>query len=198
MDIATIVLIAIISALSAPAGNSTRPDLPGPQQEVSENALTEQASGIQITIATVGPMLGPPTNSYKVGEQVPIAIGMTNTSSQPSYACLSSDLYQDLPRLRKNGQLLPYTKWQSDFLLEAQKDQTCQHYDVGEPMLLKKNEPAVVDFLILVDDSRLPTGALYWYDPLTPGVYELSIQRRIGCCDGPMIESNKISFEVVP
>ena len=198
MDVATIVLIAIISALSASPGNSTRPDLAGPQQQVSENALTDQASGIQITIATVGPMLGPPTNSYKVGEQVPIAIGMTNTSSQPSYACLSSDLYQDLPRLKKNGQLLPYTKWQSDFLLEAQKDQTCQHYDVGEPMLLGKNEPAVVDFLILVDDSRLPTGALYWYDPLTPGVYELSIQRRIGCCDGPMIESNKISFEVVP
>jgi hypothetical protein len=47
-------------------------------------------------------------------------------------------------------------------------------------------------------DSRLPIGALNWYDPLIPGVYELSIRRRIGCCDGPMIESNKISFEVVP
>jgi hypothetical protein len=198
MDKATIVLIAVISALSVSAGNSRRPDLAGSQQQVSENALTDQASGIHLTIATVGPTLGPPTNSYRVGEQVPVAIGMTNTSSQPSYACLSSDLYQDLPRLTKNGQLLPYTKWQSDFLLQAQKDQTCQHYDVPEPVLLRKGEPAVVDFLILVDDSRVPTGALYWYDPLTPGVYELSIQRRIGCCDGPMIESNKISFQIVP
>lgn len=194
---ATIVLIATIFALSASVGSARRPDLAGAQQQVSENALTDQASAIQLTIATVGPMLGPPTNSYRVGEQVPIAIGMTTTSSQPSYACLSSDLYQDLPRLTKNGQLLSYTKWQSDFLLQAQKDRTCQHYDVPETILLKKNEPAVVDFLILVD-SRLPTGALYWYDPLTPGSYELSIQRRIGCCDGPMIESNKISFEVVP
>ena len=28
--------------------------------------------------------------------------------------------------------------------------------------------------------------------------YELTIQRRLACCDGPMVESNKISFEVVP
>ncbi len=64
--------------------------------------------------------------------------------------------------------------------------------------LLKTNVPTVVDFLVLVDDSRLPTGAQSWYDQLTPGAYELSIQRRTGCCDGPMIESNKINFEVVP
>ena len=30
------------------------------------------------------------------------------------------------------------------------------------------------------------------------GKYELTIQRRLACCDGPMVESNKINFEVVP
>jgi len=193
-----VLLVAVISALGASAGNSRLPYSAGPQQETSEKVLMDQAGAIRLTIATFDPMLGPSTNRYRVGEQVPVTIGMTNMSSQPSYACVSSDLYQDLPKLTKNGQLLPYTKWQSDLLRRSQKNGTCQHYDLPEPTLLKTNEPTVVDFLVLVDDSRLPTGALYWYDPLTPGLYELSIQRRISCCDGPMIESNKISFEVVP
>ena len=155
-------------------------------------------SGIKVTIATVGPMLGPPTNSYKVGEQIPVAIKMTNTSNQPTYACVSGDLYQDLPKLTKNGDVLPYAKWQSGLLRINQEDQTCQDYDLPERMMLKSNEPTFVDFLVIVDDSRIPSGAQSWYDPLSPGIYELSIQRRFDCCDGPMIESNEISFEVVP
>jgi hypothetical protein len=194
----TILLIAIISALSASVGKSRPPDVAGWQPQVTEKALTEPASAIHLTIATVGPMLGPPTDRISVGEQVLITIGMTNTSSQSTYACVSSDLYQDLPKLTKNGELVPYTKWQSDLLLSAQKEQTCQRDDLPERMLLKANEPTVVDFLVLVDDSRLPTGAQAWYDPLTPGVYEWTMQRRIGCCDGPKIESNKIRFEVLP
>jgi len=170
MGKATILLIAVIFALSGSARNSRRTDLAGPQAQASEKALTDQASAIHLTIATVGPMLGPPTDRFRVGEQVPITIGMTNTSSQPTDACVSSDLYQDLPRLTKDGRLLAYAKWQSDLLRKVQKDQICQQEDLAETMLLKTNEPAIVDFLLLVDDSRLPTGALYWYDQLTPGV----------------------------
>lgn len=33
---------------------------------------------------------------------------------------------------------------------------------------------------------------------LPAGKYELTIQPRLACCDGPMMESNKINFEVVP
>lgn len=194
----TILLIAVICALSAPAANSRQADLNDRRLQAAESAPDGEASAIHITIATVGPMMGPPTNRYRVGEQVPITISLTNTLSEPTYACVSSDLYQDLPRLKKNGRILPFAKWQSDWLTNAQKNQTCQREDLPENTLLKANEPTVVDFLVLVDDSRLPTGAVAWYPPLTPGAYELSLQRRIGCCDGPMIESNKISFEVVP
>jgi hypothetical protein len=155
-------------------------------------------SAIEVTIATVGPMLGPPTDHYQLGEQIPVAIEMTNTSNQPTFACVSSDLYQDVPRLTKNGEVLPYAKWQSNLLRINQHDQTCQDYDLPQRMMLKSNEPTFVDFLIIVDNSRIPTGAQFWYDALTPGVYELSIQRRFDCCDGPAVESNKISFEVVP
>jgi hypothetical protein len=41
-------------------------------------------------------------------------------------------------------------------------------------------------------------GDMAWYDPLQAGKYELSIERCLSCCDGPMVESNKFSFEVVP
>ena len=109
----------------------------------------------------------------------------------------SRPMYQDIPSLKRDGRLLPFAKWQSWTLETAQKDQTCQHEDLPEATLLKPDEPTIVDWLVLVDDSVLPTGALSWYAPLTPGVYELSIQRRFGCCDGPMISSNTIRFEVV-
>jgi hypothetical protein len=41
-------------------------------------------------------------------------------------------------------------------------------------------------------------GDLAWYETLQAGTYELLIERRLSCCDGPMVESNKVSFEVVP
>ena len=193
----TMILLLIICALSASAGNPRRSDLRESQQELGSADLTKQGA-IKVTISTVSPMQGLPRSRYRVGEQIPVNIRLTNTSTQPTYACVSSDLYQDLPRLTKNGDLLPYTKWQSDLLRNDEKDQTCQNYDLPERQLLRSNEPTVVDFLIVVDDSQLPTGAQSWYGSLTPGVYELSIQRRFDCCDGPMVESNKISFEVVP
>jgi len=57
--------------------------------------------------------------------------------------------------------------------------------------------PIIVDYLMVTDDETLPTGAIAWYDQLTPGTYQLSVQRRFTCCDGPTVESNQISFEVV-
>ena len=34
--------------------------------------------------------------------------------------------------------------------------------------------------------------------PLPAGKYELTIQRQLACCSGPLVESNRINFEVVP
>ncbi len=65
-----------------------------------------------------------------------------------------------------------------------------------EPVLLRPNEPTVADWLVLADNS--PSGeADVWYDTLPAGKYELTIQRRLACCDGPLVQSNKINFEVV-
>lgn len=193
---ATTILIAVICFWGVSAWGSKRPAPTSPPPRTVEQAPLDQ-SAIHLAIATVDPMLAPTTH-YHVGEQVIVTLAMTNTSTQPGYVCDSSDLYQDLPILKKNGHLLPYTKWQTYLLGNVQTDQTCRHDDLPERILLKTNEPTVVDFLTVVDDSQYPTGAQSWYDSLTPGNYELTMQRRLGCCDGPMIESNKISFEVTP
>ena len=164
----------------------------------SASASDNQQVEIKLTIATAGPMLEPPTDRYRVGEQVPITITLTNTSNKPVYTCESGDFYQDFPHLTKDGKVIPFTDWQAVELKKAQQEQMCQRENLPEMILLQPNEPTLVDWLLLVDDSRLPMGGMPWYDQLTPGEYKLSIQRRFDCCDGPMIESNDVSFEVVP
>jgi hypothetical protein len=163
----------------------------------NERALTAEERAIKVTIATTAGFLGPPTTRYKVGEQIPVTITMTNTSKEPQYTCISSDLYQDLPRLTRDGNLVPYMNWQSYETLNAKRNHICQEENLPEPVLLKPNEPTVADWFVLVDD-RTSRGAEAWYETLPAGKYELTIQRRLACCDGPMVDSNKISFEVVP
>jgi hypothetical protein len=158
----------------------------------------EGEQSIKVTIATISPTLDGPTRSYRFGQQIPVAINLTNMAAEPIYSCLSSDFYQDLPKLVRNGQVLPYTNWQTYLMHSAEKNQTCLNDDLPDRALLLPNKSTLVDALIVVDDSSDPTGALAWYDQLQPGHYELSIQRRFGCCDGPMVESNTIDFDVTP
>lgn len=192
-----LIFIAIIGALSAPTGTLSRPHPGLSQGQVGQTSLNTPERAIKVTIETVGSFLGPPTDHYKVGDQIPVAITLTNTTSDPQYACISSDLYQNLPKLTKNGQMVPYMSWQSYERLNAQHNNTCEDTNLPETIMLRPNESKMADWFVLVDE-RTSTGAEAWYDPLTPGKYELTIQRRFGCCDGPMVESNKIGFEVAP
>ena len=190
------ILIALLGALSA-LGHSGQPHpekLPG---QTTQQGSTPREGTIKVAIASVGKFLGPPTDHYRVGEQIPITITMTNTAANPVTACISSDLYQNLPKLTRNGEVVPYMKWQSYERLNAQRSHTCQDENQPQPALLKPNIPTMADWFVLVDE-RSSSGAEAWYDSLPPGKYELSIQRRFSCCDGPTVESNKISFEVAP
>ena len=193
---AFLILIAFMSVLIAPTGNSREPQT-GKSQEQTSEVDEPQGGAIKVTIATVAPFLGPPTDHYKVGQQIPVTITMTNTSTGALNACISSDLYQNLPKLTKDGKLVTYMKWQSNERIDAQRNHTCKEDNLPDPVLLTPNEPVTADFFVLADSPDF-TGAEAWYDSLPPGKYELSIQRRLACCDGPMVESNKISFEVVP
>jgi hypothetical protein len=154
------------------------------------------SSNIKVTIATTAGFLGPPAASYRVGEQIPVTITMTNTSKEPVYTCISSDVYQDRPRLTRDGKVVRYTNFQSYETVNAKRNHTCDDENLPEPVLLRPNEPRVADWFVLVADGS--GGADAWYDSLPAGKYELTIQRTFSCCDGPMVESNKISFEVVP
>ena len=168
-----------------------------PSPPTTERLLTPEERAIKVTIATTAGFLGQPATLYKVGEQIPVNITMTNTSTAPVYTCTSSDLYQDLPKLTRDGKLVAYMNDRSWEMLHAQQEHICQQENIPEPVLLNPNEPRVADWLVLADSS--PSGeADVWYDTLPVGKYELVIQRRLACCDGPMVESNKISFEVVP
>lgn len=152
---------------------------------------------IKVTIATTSGFLGQPVSQFKVGEQIPVSITMTNTSTQPFDACISSDIYQDRPRLTRDGKVVPYRNAQSFEARYAKRNQVCKEENLPEPVRLEPNTPTVADWLVLVGDG-VSTQADAWYDSLPAGKYELSIQRQLACCDGPMVESNKISFEVVP
>lgn len=193
---AILLVFAFIGASSAPLGNLGQSPQ-GQSEQTSQKSVTPPGTAIKVTIATIGPFLGPPMDHYRVGQQIPVAITMTNTSTEPLNACVSSDLYQNLPKLTKNGEIVPYMKWQSYARRNAQQNQTCKNLNLPKTVFLKPNEPNKVDWFVLVD-SGTSTGAEAWYDSLPSGKYELSIQRRFSCCDGPMVESNKISFEVTP
>ena len=155
------------------------------------------ANNIKVTIATTNGFLGPPATRYKVGEQIPVTITMTNTSKDALYTCISSDVYQDRPKLTRDGKLVPYAASLSYESVNAKRNHVCEEENLPEPVLLKPNEPRVADWFLLVND-RTTEDADAWYDVVPAGKYELTIQRRLACCDGPMVDSNTISFEVVP
>jgi hypothetical protein len=164
-----------------------------PQPQIGQQT---QESAIKVSILPTNGSMSGTTNRYKVGDQIVIAITMTNASEQPQNVCVSSSLYQNVPRLSKDGLDLPYVKWQSYEQINAERSRVCQDLDLPEPISLKPHESRMTDFFVLVDSS-VATGAEAWYEALKPGKYELSIQRRLSCCDGPTVTSNKINFEVV-
>ncbi|HKG79729.1 MAG TPA: hypothetical protein VKA78_09930 [Pyrinomonadaceae bacterium] len=166
-------------------------------QQPNTPARTVEDSTIKVSITTGGGLFGPARDRYSVGERVPVSITMTNNSDQPVQVCDSDTVYQDRPKLLKDSQPVPYIVGQTQILRTMDTDRTCFKLDVPEPIILKPKESRVVDWFILAEGSDL-RGDMAWYESLGPGKYELSIQRRLGCCDGPMFQSNKINFEVVP
>jgi len=153
-------------------------------------------SQIKISIATGGGLFRPAKDTYRVGETVPVVITMTNTGTQPIYVCESGTLYQDRPQLLKNGRAISYMSFTQWMMQTAEKNETCDSVNLPQQVLLLPNQPTVVDWFILSQGTSLYGDA--WYEPLQPGKYTLSNRRRLSCCDGPLIETNAINFEVVP
>jgi hypothetical protein len=152
---------------------------------------------IKITITTGGVQNGTAKDTYRVGEPIRLVITLTNTGTEPVYVCESATFYQDRPQLLRNGQAVPYTSDRQSMVQAAEKEETCRQEDLPQQVLLRPNEPTVVDWFNLVEGVT----SLYhngWYQPLPPGKYTLTNQRRLNCCDGSRIESNTLNFVVVP
>jgi hypothetical protein len=192
-----VIIAPLLSALTAGAQGG----LHAASQDASPRPPVGRPGALKVTITTGGGLFGPPRDRYHVGHRVPVVISMTNNGPEPVYVCDSSTLYQDRPLLLKEGRPLPYEAVQKTMMQTAERDRTCENLDedldLPEQRLLKPGETAVVDWFVLAEGAT-PMGDMVWYAPLQPGTYELSTRRRLGCCEGPWVESNKVSLEVVP
>lgn len=163
----------------------------------TQDVAPPPVDAIKVSIATTSVLLGPAATRYRAGEQIPVAITLTNSSAVQASVCISSDIYQNLPKLTRDGKEVPYLEWQSEDRLAVMRNRTCENENLPEPLLLKPNVPALADWLIL-SDGPVELGEDSWYGKLPVGKYQLSIQRRLTCCEGPLVKSNEVSFEVVP
>ena len=195
MSIAALVLLTIFAGTASGDGSACVP-LESTQQS---NTASTQINGnqIKINIATGGGPYQPAKDTFRVGEPIPLVITITNTGSQPVYVCESGTLYQDRPQLVKDGEPVLYTSSRQSMVQEAEHDMTCNKDNLPQRVLLRPNEPTVVDWFNLAEGAT----SLYddgWYEALPAGKYTLTSRRRLSCCDGPLLESNTISFVVVP
>ena len=124
------------------------------------------------------------TGRYKVRGAVKIEVLMTNKSAGPLTVLALDTYYDNRPRLSRGGEIIPYRKNVSK-LLQAK---------VKSPEFSRRDfihlEPGQTK---LVETINLET----WYDPLEPGLYQLTIRRRFGEDWGWTPDSPAVTFEVI-
>jgi hypothetical protein len=198
MRIAALILLMMLT-VNARADRLDCVPLDQAQQTNTSSGQRSRINGnqIKISIATGGGPYRPAKDTYQVGERVPVVITMTNTGSQPVYVCESGTLYQDRPQLLKDGKPVGYLSFTQSLMQTAEKDGTCNRDNLPQQVLLRPNEPVVVDWFVLAEGATAVDDDA-WYEPLQPGKYALSDRRRLNCCDGPLIETNTIEFVVTP
>jgi hypothetical protein len=197
MSIAGLVLLTMLTGVAHAVRLVCFPMGLAQQSNTSRECGQINGHQIKISIATGGVPYPPAKATYRVGERIPVVITMTNTGSEPVYVCETGTLYQDRPQLLKDGKPVPYLSFQQSAIKAAEVDKTCDDVNLPQKILLRPNERTVVSWFIL------STGAssfndVAWFEPLQPGKYTFSDQRRLSCCDGPLIDTNTINFEVVP
>ncbi len=121
--------------------------------------------------------------SYKVGENVDIALIMTNKMNRRTVIGWSNPLLQNRLKLRKDGQEVAYLPEVSKQIAKIEKYGPAG--DSVKSIELQPNESKQVGFIYLKS----------WYPPLEAGHYELKIKRQFYDNE---IHSNTITFEIVP
>lgn len=147
---------------------------------------------VKVTIATGGGLHGPVRSEFKVGEEIPVVISMTNTGDKPAGYCLSTTVIQNRPQLERDGQTLPYLTNLPQQVDAENAVERCENSAFRQFYQLQPKQQKIVDWITLGQRGVL------WYEPLPPGHYELTLMRRVECCRGAFVKSNKVSFDVVP
>ena len=179
-------LMASILYGSQPCGSSAS------QKETGAGAVPVSEGSIKVTITTGGGLHGPVRSKFKVGEEIPVVVSLTNTGDQPATYCLSTAVFQNRPRLARDGQTVPYLTNLPERSDKEDAIQICERSAARQFYSLQPKQTRVVDWI-----SLSPKG-IEWYGALTAGHYEVSLMRRIECCQGPLVESNTVAFDIVP
>ena len=179
-------LVAGILCISQPPGSNA-----GQEKAGAAGAPASQGS-VKVTIATGGGFYDPPKSQFKVGEDIPVVISMTNTEDRPARYCLSTSLLQNRPLLKRDGRLIPYGPELPRMTNQKDLTERCEQSAARQFYELQPKQTRVIDWF------KISLTGIAWYGPLQPGHYELVLMRRIDCCQGPQAESNKVKFEIVP
>jgi hypothetical protein len=162
------------------------------QKEAGAASAPASDGPVKVTIATGGGPYGPAKNTFKAGEEIPVVISMVNAGDEPARYCLSTTLIQNRPQLERDGQPIPYLTNLPQRVENETATQRCENSALRQFYELQPRQQRVVDWITLGQRGIL------WYEPLPPGHYELVLMRRVECCRGPMLKSNKVVFDVVP
>lgn len=183
-------LLVVLLSLSILWGLQSRGSSAG-QKEAGADVAPASADPIEVTIATGGGLYGPVKTQFKVGEEIPVVVSLNNTGDNPAKYCLSTTIFQNRPLLKRDGQPVPYLTVLPARTEKEDAIELCERRAVKQVYVLKPKQKRVVDWLTIG-----PRG-IAWYNPLPPGHYEMVLMRRVECCQGPMVESNKVAFDIV-
>ena len=162
------------------------------QEEAGDTPAPASDGLIKVTIATGGGPYGPVKNKFKVGEEIPVVVSMANTGDEPAKYCLSTTLIQNRPQLERDGRPIPYLTNLPQQVENETATRKCENSAFRQFYKLQPKQQRIVDWITFGQRGIL------WYEPLPPGHYELVLLRRVECCQGPMMKSNKVVFDVVP
>ena len=135
---------------------------------------------------------------YKHGEPICADVWMTNLGDQPACVCVSAPIYQNQPRLTKNGAGVPYLPERADWIKRNWNNEDSGCWEITRPYVFVKLEPHAprrVDWFVLNEGER-KSGNIKWYDTLAPGHYQLLLLRKLDCCAGPDVQAEAFDFEI--
>jgi len=162
------------------------------QEKAGASAAPAIEPPLKVTIATGGSLFGPVKSRFKVGEDIPVVITLTNNGEKPAKFCKSTAVFQNRPQLERDGQTLPYVTLSVKVADKEENIRRCEASAFRQSHQLQPGQKKVIDWIMIGNRG------INWYGGLPPGHYELVLMRRIECCRGTFLESNKVAFDVVP